>query len=347
MVSIIKSDSISKTKQDIKNMYFIKISKIFREIFIKYLNSLNYTFDVLVEGCFIVYNKKPKNPLIQQIYKINVLNTKQKITTIFIINFILKEVKKQINKKIPFKLRCNIFGERTFNVNILNSKSRDLDIKIGRKLNALGFKIDLNNFKYIFVINIFKRKILISKLTSKIYYRNYFFELNTNDKNINYFQINRSQLKLRQALIYFNVDLTQVKTSLDLGASPGGFSKELSNHNINIIAIDPANLDKRLNNNKNIKHLKMKVNEFKTNKKFDLIVNDMNMHPIESANTMINLSKFLKNNKLAIMTIKCPSMNVFKYIKQSKQILKKQYEKFEIQHLPNNRKEITIKMIKK
>jgi len=168
-----------------------------------------------------------------------------------------------------------------------------------------------------------------------------------NEKSENYFQINRSQLKLRQALIHFNIDLTQVKTCLDLGASPGGFSKELSNHNINIIAIDPANLDKRLDNNKNIKHLKIKVNEFKTNNEFDLIVNDMNMHPTESANTMITLSKFLKNNKPAIMTIKCPSINVFKYIKQSKQILKKHYEKFEVQHLPNNRMEITIKMVKK
>ncbi len=322
--------------------------------FLNYLESSKYNFNILNNDCFMVSGKKPKNPLIQQIYKINMTKTKNKIDKIFIINFILNSIKKLTNKKSPFKIKCNIFGMKNFNVNTLNLRSRDVEVDAGKKLESLGFKIDLNSPKYIFVVNIFVNTVLISKLNLREYNQNYYSELNSGDKshinfnNINKdFQINRSQLKLREALINFKINAAEIKNALDLGASPGGFSKELSNHNIKVTAIDPADLNEKLKDDRNIKHLKIKANKFTTNKKFDLIVNDMNLHPIESADIMVNLSIFLKKNGPAIMTIKCPSKNVARYIKITKQILKKKFKKFEIQHLLHNRMEITVKMIKK
>lgn len=322
--------------------------------FLNYLESSKYNFNILNNGCFMVFEKKPKNPLIQQIYKINMTKTKNKMDKIFIISFILNSIKKLTNKKSPFKIKCNIFGMKNFNVNTLNLRSRDIEVDVGKKLESLGFKIDLNSPKYIFVANIFVNAILISKLNLREYNQNYYVESDSSGKsrnnynNINKdFEINRSQLKLREALINFKINAAEIKNALDLGASPGGFSKELSSHNIKVTAIDPADLNEKLKYDKNIKHLKIKADEFTTNEKFGLIVNDMNLHPLESANIMVNLSTFLEKNGYAIMTIKCPSKNVARYIKITKQILKKEFKKFKIQHLQHNRMEITIKMIKK
>ena len=80
-------------------------------------------------------------------------------------------------------------------------------------------------------------------------------------------RLNRSQFKLIEALERFNIQLNgNGSYALDLGASPGGWSKVLFSHGYNVIAIDKGELDNSLKNKPQIYHIKETIKALKNSK---------------------------------------------------------------------------------
>lgn len=287
------------------------------------------TYKRLSEDILLIKESKNKNLsiLANKVFKID-----KKISVINI-DDVAKELLKLLNKKKSFALKCIIKGNRVSNTKTLRFRSRDIEVKVGSILESKGYTVDRKNphkLVYIYLIG-----------------KNIFLSVIDNKKAINQIDnkdaLNRSQLKLREALEYFNMDISKIKKALDLGASPGGFSKELSSYGVRVTAVDPGALDESLENDKNVTHLRVKAEELDTKEKFDLLVNDMNLHPKESSNILLKLSKSLKKGGICIMTVKCPTKNIIKYINDTISILTSNFTKFKLKHLPHNKREITLK----
>ena len=246
------------------------------------------------------------------------------------------EIAPLLSRQDSFALRCIIYGSERSNVVSLGMTSRDIEVQVGTLLEQQGYPVNLKQPGCVVYIHLIARKVYVGKMKSSMQ------RALVSKGN----RLNRAQLKLREALTAFRIPLHKIKTALDIGAAPGGFTKELIAHNIKVTAIDPADLDISLRNDKNVAHLKIKAEEFSSTILYDLLVNDMNIHPKDSAKILLALSAYLKKGGYCLMTIKCPTKNVFYYIKEVKKILKPSFSQFAFKHLPHNRMEITMKAVK-
>jgi tRNA(Ser,Leu) C12 N-acetylase TAN1 len=161
--------------------------------------------------------------------------------------------------------------------------------------------------------------------------------------------INRSELKIKEAIKHFNITIKPEHKILDLGAAPGGWTKVLSSLAKEVVVVDPANLDSSLENTTNIVHLKCKSEDLYDKKlgKFDIITNDMNLDPSQSARIMNNLAHFLVEDGIVIMTLKFVTRNRSKHKKQAIEILEENYKDLILKKLPHNRLESTLMMRRK
>ncbi|BAU14521.1 ribosomal RNA large subunit methytransferase J [Leptolyngbya sp. NIES-3755] len=159
-------------------------------------------------------------------------------------------------------------------------------------------------------------------------------------------QISRAEFKLLEAIDVFNLQLPTEGLGLDLGASPGGWTRVLRNRGLSVVAVDPGDLAESLRSDPNITHCRQLVQQYLPNcrDRFDLIVNDMRMSPVDSAKNMIAASEVLKENGLAIMTLKLPSKGVKNVINHAIALLENHYEVIGIRNLFHNRQEVTLVM---
>jgi 23S rRNA (cytidine2498-2'-O)-methyltransferase len=161
-------------------------------------------------------------------------------------------------------------------------------------------------------------------------------------------QISRAEFKLLEAIDVFNLQLPIKGLALDLGASPGGWTRVLRNQGLSVVAVDPGDLAESLRSDPNITHARQLVQQYLPNcrDRFDLIVNDMRMTPVDSAKNMIAASEVLKENGLAMMTLKLPSKGVKNVIARSITLLESNYEVIGIRNLFHNRQEVTVSLAK-
>lgn len=154
-------------------------------------------------------------------------------------------------------------------------------------------------------------------------------------------QISRAEFKLLEGLDVFNIKLKKYKEALDLGASPGGWSKVLIDQGIKVTAVDPAKLSFK---DENLTHYKVLAEQFlETNdKEFDIIVNDMKMDVVDSCKIMNKLSSKLKNDGIGIMTFKLPKNKSKGKIIDGLREIKKSYKIVRAKQLFHNRNEITV-----
>ncbi len=159
-------------------------------------------------------------------------------------------------------------------------------------------------------------------------------------------QITRAEFKLLEAIDVFNLTLPTQGLALDLGASPGGWTRILRNLGLSVVAIDPGDLSDSLQDDPKIAHYRQLVQQYLPNcrDQFDLIVNDMRMNAGDSARNMIAASKLLKENGLAIMTLKLPSKGVKGVIKHAIALLENHYRIIGVRNLFHNRQEATLVM---
>ena len=158
-------------------------------------------------------------------------------------------------------------------------------------------------------------------------------------------KISRAENKLKEALVKFDITLDGKGIALDVGAAPGGWSKVLIDYEFKVIAVDPSELHPDLQQHPRLKHFKCRIEKLNFNNYFDIIVNDMNIEPVDTAKIMNSLSAVLKEDGIAIVTLKLPK-NPEEAINKAKKILNEQYDVLKIKSLFHNRQEVTV-LIKK
>ena len=156
-------------------------------------------------------------------------------------------------------------------------------------------------------------------------------------------QISRAEFKLLEALETFDLQLPATGVALDMGAAPGGWTRLLAAHGLRVIAVDPAELDPRVETLPNITHIRTTVeNYLPTRESFDVILNDMRMDARDSARVMLMAAKFLKPKGFAVMTLKLPEKGMGEVAQKALRILVSEYSLLGARQLFHNRDEVTV-----
>ncbi|MBD3292173.1 MAG: hypothetical protein GF393_04560 [Armatimonadia bacterium] len=115
------------------------------------------------------------------------------------------------------------------------------------------------------------------------------------------------------------------------------------------MAVDPAELDERVTELENVTHLRCRTEELDPEQvgRFDVLTNDMNLDPPQSAQLMCEMAALLKPGALAVMTIKFVTRRRKRHIGEATNILSRCYEDVRVAHMPHNAKETTVLMRRK
>ena len=246
----------------------------------------------------------------------------------------------KLGKGDSYRVTCNRRGQHEFS-------SRDIEITVGRRLEeSTGADVDLETPEKTVVVQIFQDRAYVGvTMTSNLLV-----------KEIKKFRkyakgerpFTRAEFKLREALKTFNVKVSEDYYALDVGAAPGGWTKVLSENVGKVVAVDPANLHPSIKELENVEHLKIRAEELSSEyTNFDVLTNDMNISPVESAAIMNDLANRLKEGGEAIMTIKFVTRDRKGHIQEAKKVLDSEYQDIKIKRMPHNKNETTLYMKKK
>ena len=157
--------------------------------------------------------------------------------------------------------------------------------------------------------------------------------------------LNRAELKLREVIERFKLDLAPDARALDVGAAPGGWSKVLAESVAEVVAVDPGELDERVLALPNVTHMRVRAETLLTAPdigKFDIITDDMNMDPDASAQVLVDLAPLVKPGATGIMTVKFVTRRRRELTRAALDVLEQSYEDPRIGRVPHNAKETTV-----
>ncbi len=164
-------------------------------------------------------------------------------------------------------------------------------------------------------------------------------------------QISRAEFKLLEALEVFGVTLPSQGRVLDLGAAPGGWTRLLLEAGLEVVAVDPARLDIRLDKRKPLEHYRGYAEDYiaeavSKHRSFDLIVNDMRMDARDAARLLARAACCLRTDGFVVSVFKLPHatqvINPLATLKEALNILKKNYTIVQAHQLFHNRQEVTV-----
>lgn len=158
-------------------------------------------------------------------------------------------------------------------------------------------------------------------------------------------QISRAEFKLLEALELFHLDLPANGLALDLGASPGGWTRILRQHAMRVVAVDPADLYPGIAVDARVRHMRQTAQNYlsTTNDRFDVILNDMRMDARDSARVMNVASRNLsRNGGWALLTLKLPKRGAAQMAHLALEVLRERYTVTGARQLFHNRSEITV-----
>lgn len=157
-------------------------------------------------------------------------------------------------------------------------------------------------------------------------------------------QVSRAEFKLLEAFAVFGIDLPPRGRALDLGASPGGWTRVLRQRGQYVTAVDPGDLDPRLADDSGIRHMRMTAEAYlrADPDRYDVIVNDMRMDARDSARLMLAYAAALYPHGHVIMTLKLPAQKRQPVIDQALALLRQAYVVAGARQLFHNRSEITL-----
>lgn len=157
--------------------------------------------------------------------------------------------------------------------------------------------------------------------------------------------ISRAEFKFLEAVESFGIDFPQGGRALDLGASPGGFTKALLEKGLDVTAVDPADMDERLSvYGERLTHYKGPAEKFiGAESSYDFLTNDIKADAADSVNITINAGKFLKRGAEALMTLKLSDGGWIKKTNSALRALESGgYSVKNARQLFNNRSEVTV-----
>jgi 23S rRNA (cytidine2498-2'-O)-methyltransferase len=155
--------------------------------------------------------------------------------------------------------------------------------------------------------------------------------------------VSRAEFKLREALELWPLDLPAGGRALDVGAAPGGWTHVLAGLGLHVVAVDPADLSDVVLANPLVTHIRARIEAAGLeSESFDLVVNDMNLDPDESAALMCEAARYLAPGAPAIMTIKVTVRSPLRLIRGTIAVLQHAYEVHGVRNLFHNRQEVTV-----
>lgn len=156
-------------------------------------------------------------------------------------------------------------------------------------------------------------------------------------------QVSRSEFKLEELFGLLGDDLPNTGRAVDLGASPGGWSRILRGRGLEVWAVDPGDLDRRVTADPLVHHERTTAGQFlaRTKVAFDLAVNDMRMDPVRSVETMVAAAPRLRPGAIAVVTLKLGTRRPGSTARKALARLDGTYEPLHVRQLHHNRHEIT------
>jgi tRNA(Ser,Leu) C12 N-acetylase TAN1 len=161
--------------------------------------------------------------------------------------------------------------------------------------------------------------------------------------------LNRAQKKLEEIIARFGIELAPDMRALDLGAAPGGWTRVLAGHVREVIAVDPGDLDPQVLALPGVTHWPVRGDALLERPdlgRFDLIANDMNREPTESAQLMCALAPALVPGGWGVMTIKFVTGRQRQHVREATTILGQVYTDLQVRKMPHNARETTVVMRK-
>ncbi|HTI14724.1 MAG TPA: SAM-dependent methyltransferase [Dictyobacter sp.] len=164
-------------------------------------------------------------------------------------------------------------------------------------------------------------------------------------------QISRAEFKLLEATEVFGVILPSSGQALDLGAAPGGWTRLLLEAGLQVIAVDPANMDQRLKNHKRLEHYRGYAENFieeaiDRKARFDILVNDMRMDARDAARLLVRAAICLRPDGIVISVLKLPHaterIDPLLTLKEALRILQRNYDIVQAHQMFHNRQEVTV-----
>ncbi|WBQ07643.1 SAM-dependent methyltransferase [Kribbella sp. CA-293567] len=157
-------------------------------------------------------------------------------------------------------------------------------------------------------------------------------------------RVSRSEFKLEEAIQTFGLRLPDGGKALDLGASPGGWTRILRHHGQEVWSVDPGDLDRRVAADRGVHHVSTTAGEFfrRNHTRFDVVVNDMRMDQVLSARVMLDAIPHLHRGALAIVTLKGGGRNPLDAARRGMEVLRKEYDVQVARQLHHNRNELTV-----
>lgn len=160
--------------------------------------------------------------------------------------------------------------------------------------------------------------------------------------------ISRAKFKLLEAIIRFGLDFPTAGRALDLGAAPGGWTQELLQRGLQVLAVDTGELDPRLEHAAGLQFLQANVKDlrFAPGDQFEVITCDMSWNPLFTVKLVNGLVGNLRAGGQIIMTVKLMGKQPLPTIQRVFAALDKNLKVRHAQHLWHNRQEITLHLIK-
>ena len=157
-------------------------------------------------------------------------------------------------------------------------------------------------------------------------------------------QVSRSEFKLEELFRTTPITLPGSGRALDLGASPGGWTRILRQHGMVVVAVDPADLDARLRGDRGIHQVRTTAGAYLEDsaERFDVIVNDMRMDPELSVQLMLDADRLLAPGGMMIVTLKLSPRGAIPRIEDALSRLETVVDLALVRQLHHNRNEITV-----
>lgn len=220
--------------------------------------------------------------------------------------------------------------------------SKDVEVRVGRALETRGFPVDLLN--PVDVVSIYLHGsaayLGVSATEDNLSVQADEHRLVSAGGKV---LVSRAEHKLREALNVFQISLRGVRSVLDLGAAPGGWSRVMADRGVRVTAVDPGRLSDTLAQYSNIEHVPSRIEHVSLgNVQFDMVLNDMNVDAGESAALMCMAAQYGAPGCAGIMTIKLSSRKPLDTIDRTRHILSHAWLVEEMRHLFHNRQEVTV-----
>lgn len=167
-------------------------------------------------------------------------------------------------------------------------------------------------------------------------------------------QIGRAEWKLEEVFKVFDVPWPpSPERALDLGASPGGWTRVLRSRGFEVWAVDPGALHRRVAADPRVHHVATTAGRFLSQqnlaateqgepRRFDVIVNDMRMVAQRSCRVMVDAARLLVPRGIVVMTLKVSRPRARHTVSRALAVLERGYEPLFVRQLFHNKHEVTV-----